>query len=176
MSENLPLTVIGVGNPYRHDDAAGLVVVDQLRQRFGDDHRVRLIDLDGEPVRMIQAWEGSPSVIIVDAVRSLQPAGTIHRLPAEQVSAAEATGVSLGGGHLLGLGEAIDLARALGDLPNELTVYGIEGADFDLGEGVSEAVAEACAVVAGEIAGVLDSRLVARVSRSAAAAPPGACR
>jgi hydrogenase maturation protease len=147
-----PVTVIGVGNPYRHDDAAGLVVLDQLRQRFGEDDRIRLIDLDGEPVRLIQAWEGSTSVIIIDAVRSLQPAGTIHRLRAEGVTAAEASGVSLGGGHLLGLGEAIDLARALGELPEELMVFGIEGADFDLGEGLSDAVAAACTAVAFELA------------------------
>jgi hydrogenase maturation protease len=166
------VTVIGVGNPYRHDDAAGLVVLDHLRQRFGEDPRLRLIDLDGEPVRLIQAWAGSDTVFIVDAVRSLQPAGTIHRLRADGVSAAEASGVSLGGGHLLGLGEAIDLARALSELPDELVVFGIEGTDFELGEGLSEAVAAACAAVAGELAAQLGELL----SRSAAAAPPTACR
>lgn len=172
MNAASPVTVIGVGNPYRHDDAAGLVVLDQLRRRFGDEQRIRLIDLDGEPVRLIQAWEGSDTVIIVDAVRSLQPAGTIHRLRADAVSAAEDSGVSLGGGHLLGLGEAIDLARALDELPLELVVYGIEGADFELGEGLSDAVAAACNEVAGELA----EQLTGHLSRSAAAAPPTACR
>jgi hydrogenase maturation protease len=157
------ITVIGVGNPYRHDDAAGLVVLDRLRERFGDDPRLRLVDLDGEPVRLIQAWEGSTAVIIVDAVRSLQPAGTIHRLRADGITAA---------GHLLGLGEALDLARALGELPDELAVLGIEGAVFTLGEGLTAAVAEACTLVAAEVAG----QITLRLNRSAAAAPPAACR
>jgi hydrogenase maturation protease len=172
VSTSPPVTVIGVGNPYRHDDAAGLVVLEKLRQRFGDDSRVKMVDLDGEPVRLIQSWTGSHTVIIVDAVRSLRPAGTIHRLRADGVTAAEATGMSLGGGHLLGLGEAVDLARALDELPDELVVYGIEGADFRLGEGLSVAVAAACDMVAGELAGQLSELL----SRSAAAAPPMACR
>jgi len=146
-----PITVIGVGNPYRHDDAAGLVVLASLQHRFGTDGRVRLVDLDGEPVRLIQAWEGSHTVLIVDAVRSLQPAGTIHHFAADGLTGAAADGVALGGGHLLGLGEAIDLARALDKLPRALDVVGIEGADFELGEGLSEAVAAACELAALEL-------------------------
>jgi hydrogenase maturation protease len=146
-----PITVIGIGNPYRHDDAAGLVVLTALQQRFGADERVRLVELDGEPVRLIQAWQGSESVLIVDAVRSLQPAGSIHRYSADGLSGATADGVALGGGHLLGLGEAIDLARALGRLPRTLDVIGIEGADFELGEGLSDPVAGACTLAAQQL-------------------------
>jgi hydrogenase maturation protease len=85
-----PITVIGIGNPYRHDDAAGLVVLARLEQRFGDDVRVRLVELDGEPVRLIQAWEGSDTVLIIDAVKSLQPAGTVHQLTAQGAAGASA--------------------------------------------------------------------------------------
>ena len=52
-----PITVIGIGNPYRHDDAAGLVVLASLSQRFAAEQRIRLVELDGEPVRLIQSWE-----------------------------------------------------------------------------------------------------------------------
>ena len=50
-----PITVIGIGNPYRHDDAAGLVVLASLSQRFAAEQRIRLVELDGEPVRLIQS-------------------------------------------------------------------------------------------------------------------------
>ena len=146
-----PITVIGIGNPYRHDDGAGLVVLAKLQRRFGDDQRVRLVELDGEPVGLIQAWQGSDRVVIVDAVRSLQPAGTIHRFSADGLDGVTADGVRLGGGHLLGLGEAIHLARALGRLPRTVEVIGIEGAEFGLGEGLSPPVASACALVAGQL-------------------------
>jgi len=42
--------------------------------------------------------------------------------------------------HAFGVGEAIELARALGTLPGQVLVYGIEGADFDAREGLSPPV------------------------------------
>jgi hydrogenase maturation protease len=42
--------------------------------------------------------------------------------------------------HAFGVGEAIELARALGTLPGQVLVYGIEGSDFDAREGLSPAV------------------------------------
>ena len=159
MSRPPPITVIGIGNPYRHDDAAGVVVLARLQLRFGDDERVRLVELDGEPVRLIQAWEGSDTVLIVDAVRSMHPAGTIHRFEADGLTGAAADGVALGGGHLLGLGEAIDLARALDRLPPVLEVVGIEGNDFELGEGLSESVARACELAAQQLTGRIEHPL-----------------
>ncbi len=159
MSAATPITVIGIGNPYRHDDAAGLVVLDRLRQAYAADGRVKLIELDGEPVRLIQAWEGSTTVLIVDAVRSLQPPGTIHHFDAEGLTGAAGEGVALGGGHLLGLGEAVDLARALGQMPPRLEVIGIEGADFELGLGISPSVTEACEQAALQLIERIDHAL-----------------
>ena len=39
--------------------------------------------------------------------------------------------------HLLGVAEAVELGRELDRLPQRLTVYGIEGERFDVGEGLS---------------------------------------
>ncbi|CAB4879013.1 unannotated protein [freshwater metagenome] len=157
-----PITVIGIGNPYRHDDAAGQVVLAALQTRFAGDARVRLVELDGEPVRMIQSWEGSTRVFIVDAVRSGHEPGTIHRCQADHLTGVAADGVTLGGGHLLGLGEAIDLARALHHLPPALEVLGIEGACFEMGEGLTDAVASACRIVAARLMTEIDRVLAAR--------------
>jgi hypothetical protein len=43
--------------------------------------------------------------------------------------------------------EAIELARALGQLPPRLIVYGVEGADFTAGEGLSLDVEKAAQAV-----------------------------
>ncbi len=56
-----------------------------------------------------------------------------------------------GSTHALGLGEAIELARALGRLPGRLLVYGVEGADFGTGEGLSPAVTAALGPLADEL-------------------------
>ena len=42
--------------------------------------------------------------------------------------------------HAFSLAEAVEMARVLDQLPSQLTVYGIEGNDFDHGEGLSPAV------------------------------------
>jgi hydrogenase maturation protease len=147
------VTLIGVGNPFRHDDAVGPVVAARLREHHDGDHRVRVADLDGEPVRIIQTWEGSEYVIVIDAVRSGAEAGTIHRYTVDQVTGAGSlAGDSMvASGHALGLGDAVDLAIALGQLPPHLEVVAVEGASFELGEGLSEPVARACDVIVGEI-------------------------
>jgi len=153
------VTVIAIGNPYRQDDGAGAAVLGHLAAQLGDDARVRLLELDGEPVRLVQSWEGSTAVWIVDAIRSGRPPGSIHEVDATRLGELDQRGVRLGGGHLLGLGEAVDLARALDLLPTELRVLGIEGEQFDNGEGLSSSVqvaaCEAAALLAGEIAMVL---------------------
>jgi hydrogenase maturation protease len=180
-ASNPLITVIGIGNRYRGDDGAGPAVLAGLQDRFGADARVRLVELDGEPTRIIQAWEDCGVVWVVDAVRSTQPSGTIHRFVADDLGGVVATGVAFGGGHLLGLGEAIGLAGVLGRLPRALEVIGIEGADFGLGEELTECVAMACSRVVTELAGRLDelterSTTSSPVSRSPRAGERSAVR
>jgi hydrogenase maturation protease len=45
--------------------------------------------------------------------------------------------------HAFGIGDAVELGRALGRLPARVVVFGIEGVDFALGSGLSERVAGA---------------------------------
>ena len=63
--------------------------------------------------------------------------------------------------HGLGLHQAIELARALGQLPGRCVVYAIEGASFEAGAPLSPAVAagavEATERVRAEIAAATDS-------------------
>ncbi len=96
---------------------------------------------EGEPIDLLDRWVGADEVIVVDAVSSGAPPGTIHRLDplAEPIQ----TALSQGSTHALGLAEAIELARALDRLPSSLAVYGIEGERFTAGEELSPAVARA---------------------------------
>jgi hydrogenase maturation protease len=152
------VTVIAIGNPYRGDDGVGAAVLSLVGESIGRDPRVRLAELDGEPVRLMLAWEGSSTVWIVDATSSDRPAGSIHEVDAAEMRVADDSWRGVGGGHALGLSEAVDLAAVLGLLPVELRVLGIEGASFDHGEGLSPAVSAAVPEAA--------TRLVAAVRRA----------
>ena len=129
--------VIGVGNPLRGDDAAGLVVARRARERG-----VEAIEQEGEPVGLIEAFAGHDAVVVVDAVRSGAPAGTVHRADVSSVPL-PAPFTAPASTHTLGLGEAIELARALDRLPARIVVFGVEGERFDTGAELSPAVAAA---------------------------------
>jgi len=96
---------------------------------------------EGEPVGLIEEWTGTDAVIVVDAVASGAPPGTIHRLDplAEPIPAA----LSHGSTHAFGLADTIELARELDRLPRQLEVLGIDGTRFTAGkEPVRAAVEE----------------------------------
>ncbi len=130
--------LIGAGNAWRGDDAAGLHLVQRLRRRLPG---VRALELSGEAAELLEAWRESELVVVVDAVSSGAPAGTLHRFDAtaEPLPARLLTRST----HGWGVAQAIELGRALGRLPRRLIVYGIEGQDFQFGQTLSPAVERA---------------------------------
>lgn len=146
------LLVVGLGTPERHDDGVGLVVVEALRAVAPAAVAIHL--LPRQALELLTLWEGRRQVWVVDAVHSGAPPGTCHRLqPAAQHWPAHWQG---GSTHGLGLAEGIALAEILGMLPNRLVVYGIEGADFGLGEGLSPEVAAAVPQVVSRLQAELE--------------------
>ncbi len=141
------MLVIGIGNAWRSDDAAGLAVARVLEE--SPPPGVEVLAREGEPTELIDVWADAEAVWLVDAVSSGAPPGTVHRLDAsaEPLPAALFRVSS----HLVGLAEAVELARALGRLPGRVIVFGIEGARFEAGEGVSPEVVDAVDRVAAAI-------------------------
>ena len=124
--------VIGVGNRWRGDDAAGLVAAQRLRASVPG---ANVVELEGEPVSLLDAWDGEEQVIVIDAVVSGSDAGTVHRIDALEDELPDY--MRRTSTHALGLAEAIELGRALDRLPDELVVLGIEGSAFDAGDGLT---------------------------------------
>jgi hydrogenase maturation protease len=131
--------VLGIGNAWQGDDSAGLAAARLLRERVPAGVEVR--SLEGEPVSLVEALDGAEEALLVDAVRSGAPAGTVHRIDAtdEPVPAT----MSAASTHTLGVGEAIELARALGRLPARVVLYGIEAERIAAGAELTPAVARA---------------------------------
>jgi hydrogenase maturation protease len=136
--------VIGVGNAFRGDDAAGREVARRIQERVPGKLDVVVCEL--EPTRLVDAWEGAEAAVLVDAVSSGAEPGTVHRFDAtnEPLASREFRSST----HALGIGETIELARAIGRLPSRVVVFGIEGEVFGSGtrlsvpaeEGVERAV------------------------------------
>jgi hydrogenase maturation protease len=132
--------VVGIGNELRADDGAGLEIV---RGLAADDlpADVRVRELPGEPLGLLELWADVEAVVLVDTVRSGAHAGTIHRLDA---SSEPLPGqLAHTSSHAVSLPETIELARGLGRLPPVVIVVGVEGGRFDVGGPLSDAVRDA---------------------------------
>ena len=132
------VVVVGVGNRQRGDDGAGPEVARRIAA--GGVHEAR--ESGGDPVALLDAWRAAGAAVLVDAVRSGAPAGTIHRFDASAVALPEALAGATST-HALGLAGAIELGRALGQLPARVVVYGVEGERFEPGERLSPRVGAA---------------------------------
>jgi len=117
------------------DDAVGPVVLDRLAGRVKE--TIVLVESVGDATHLLDTWRDTRLAVVVDAVVSGCVPGTVHRidglagLPASWRSAST---------HLVGVAEAIELARAIGVLPDELVVYGIEIGEVEPGVTLSQEV------------------------------------
>ncbi|MGA2793089.1 MAG: hydrogenase maturation protease [Roseiarcus sp.] len=139
--------IIGLGNPDRGDDAAGRAVAARLKARVPRDMRV--IECGGEATALLARLGEADEVILVDAAISGAAPGTVERFEAHEAPLPAARfGMST---HGFGLAEAIELARALGQLPRRCVVYAIEGRSFALGDPLSPDVEAAVGTVVARI-------------------------
>jgi hydrogenase maturation protease len=143
--------LIGVGHEGRRDDAAGVRVARLVRALLWP--QARVVECEGGATSLLDAWQGEAAVVVVDAMSSGVTTGTVRRLDASRGPLPAE--LFRGSTHGLGLTEAIELARSLGRLPSSLVVYGIEGADFELGTRLSYpvecAVREAALLISEEL-------------------------
>jgi hydrogenase maturation protease len=137
------MLIIGCGNRQRGDDGAGILVAERLR-----DLGIQAETRSGEAADLIEAWRGADDVIVVDALVTGAPVGTVQAWDARQPLASVRTTAST---HGLGVAEAIELAHVLKCLPARLQVYGIEGRRFEPGAEISPEVQHAIEDVARKI-------------------------
>lgn len=138
------MRIIGCGNLHRGDDAAGIVVAERLRELA-----IEAAVCVGGFAQLMDMWHGADDVIVIDAVVTGDPAGTVHVWDARHpIPFAKSSESSYG----MGIAEAVELARALNRLPSRLQIYGIEGRNFELGTPPLPEVKEAAEKVARRIA------------------------
>jgi len=138
--------VICVGNPYRRDDGVGLAIMDALPAA------VRAVEATGEPTALLNLWAGEPRVVLVDAMSTGAAPGTVHVLACREGRWDTAPPSASASTHGLGVAEAVGLGLALGDLPNEVLLVGVEVADTSQGVGLSAPVAAAVPTAAAAAA------------------------
>jgi hydrogenase maturation protease len=154
VENGVSVSVIGIGNRFRRDDGAGLEVARRVRERVDGD--VRVVELEGEPIDVLDVWTAADEVIVADAVAGAVEVGTVHLLDASEEPIPAPFRAK--GTHTFSLADVVELARTIDRLPRSLVVYGIEGGDFSTGEGLSEPVARAVEDSAAQILRRVEAR------------------
>ena len=133
--------LIGIGNPDRGDDAAGWEVAGMVTS--WDVSR-----LTAGSLSLIDLWCPDDEVVIVDAMKSGAPPGTVVRIDAILNSLPQGAFTST---HAFGPAAVVELARTMERLPRSLIVYGIEVGHVEHGSRMTPAVATAVNRVATEL-------------------------
>lgn len=123
--------IVGYGNTLRQDDGIGPVIADRLEPQFAN-----------TDVQIITAHQLMPEIAatVAEAERVIFVDAAIHGKPGEVRVAELAPAGTMTDAHTLGPAEILRLADHLyGRVPPTFLVT-ITGADFDLGESLSDAV------------------------------------
>ena len=77
---------MGFGNPVRSDDAVGIYVIEQLREKLPESEEISIFDMGTAAFEVLFGLKGDDKIILADAVlNSNEPVGTLFKVPAEEV-------------------------------------------------------------------------------------------
>ena len=141
------ILVIGIGNPDRGDDAVGLMIARRVKAATKSGE-VTVRELVGDQLALIDEWTGATEVYLVDAVCSGGTPGAVYKFDAANRLTER---FRHRGTHTFSLADVIELARALGRLPPRVAGFGVEGADFTIGAGLSAEAAAAADEVTAQL-------------------------
>lgn len=134
------ILILGLGNTIMSDDGVGPKVVERMRENCESLENVMLLDGGTLGLDLLPYLEGVERLIIVDAVETGQPAGTLVRLAGDDVPLALETKLSP---HQMGLKDLLAVARLTGHLPSEIILIGVQPLLLEMGTELSPPVAEA---------------------------------
>ncbi len=115
--------IIGVGNLLLQDEGVGIHAIQEL-QRRALPPEVEVVDGGVAGMRLLDFLQGAARVLLIDAADMNLPPGTVFRFTPEEVRAgAKEVRFST---HDLGLLEVLELAKALGQCPEEVIIIGVQ--------------------------------------------------
>ena len=129
MSNNPARTlVIGLGNPLVRDDSVGLRVAAEVKQVLGERADIEVDEEHRGGLRLMERMVGYDRVIVIDAIQTGAPPGTIHRLTLQSLPTQRSASA-----HDVNLPTALAVGRQAGlALPadEQVLLVGIEAEDI----------------------------------------------
>lgn len=131
------IAVVGLGNPLMGDDGLGLEALERLRNEWRFDDSVALVDGGTWGLNLLPVLESADHVLVLDAIRTGRPPGTLVMLEGAQVPRGLSTKLSP---HQIDLREILALAELRGTLPDVIVALGVEPGVVELRQGLSPLV------------------------------------
>lgn len=124
------LLILGLGNLLLRDDGVGPAAVARLLRDYEVPPNAVVADGGTLGLALLGTIAESDRVILVDAIRTDEPPGSLVRLAGDAVAPAVRERLSV---HQVGVTDLLDAARLLGCYPNELVLLGIVPSSLALG-------------------------------------------
>jgi hydrogenase maturation protease len=144
------ILVLGLGNPLVTDDSVGLRVAAELKPLLAGRPDVEVSEDYWGGLRLMERMAGFDAAIVIDAICTGAPPGTIHRLGVDSIPTQRSASA-----HDVNLPTALALGRHAGlPLPSDgkILLVGIEAADvLSFGEECTPAVQAAVAPAVREV-------------------------
>ena len=129
------ILVVGVGNPYRHDDGIGIEIIKILKTE--NNPNLVVLDAGTDGLSLFDQLFLYERAIIIDAVFMGEISGTVKLFsPKEVRSQINSDALST---HGFGLAELLKLVEEFA-IKTEIKIIGVQPENTDFGEGLSDVV------------------------------------
>ncbi len=129
--------VLGIGNLVMADDGVGVLVAQQLQQRYRFPDNVEIMDGGTLGLDLLPKLENITNLIMIDAVETGKQPGTCVRLYGEELPIALETKVSP---HQMGLKDLLAVSELMGHSPAEMVLIGVQPGSIDMEIGLTAEV------------------------------------
>ena len=130
--------VLGIGNLIMTDDGVGVKVIHRLQERYSFPGTVALLDGGTLGLDLLPRLEGVKRLVVVDAVVTGGPPGTLVRFTGDEITIAFRTKLSP---HQMGLQDLLLVAELQGFAPEEMVLWGVQPAEIGMGTELTPVVA-----------------------------------
>jgi len=139
LDDNAEVVVLGLGNLLQRDEGIGIRALERLLENYMFPETVRLVDGGTLGLDLVSYFEGVDRLLVLDAVLTKGPPGTLLRLSGDEVPAYFGMRTSP---HQLGLSDMLAVTHLRGTEPREVVLIGLQPEKIELSWDLSDSVAE----------------------------------
>lgn len=132
-----PVLVLGMGNLLLEDEGLGVRALEILQKRYEIPPEVELLDGGTTGMGLLDDISGREHLIVLDAVQTGDPPGTLVRLAGDDVPVYFSMRISP---HQLGLSDVLATLELSGEKPAEVVVLGLVPQSLEMSLELSELI------------------------------------